>query len=134
MSRVLVIDDEPLVREMIKVMLEREGHDVVLARTSQEGIERFRSQPVDVVICDVFMPEQSGLEAISQIRGYSAEVPIIAISGGFAVSPEQGFRSDLSQLARHKGATLILAKPFRRAELLGLLQQLKKKPRLGVRG
>jgi CheY-like chemotaxis protein len=122
MSRILVIDDEPLVRDTIKAMLEYDGHDVSLARTGHEGIERFRSQPFDAVICDVFMPELSGLEAISQIRGYSAEVLIIAMSGGFADLPEQRFSSDLFRIVRHKGATLTLAKPFRRAELLRLLR------------
>jgi CheY-like chemotaxis protein len=121
-ARVLVIDRDALVRATIRVMLEFEGHDAVLARDGHEGIEEFRSGRFDLAICDVFMPDLSGLEAISQIRGLSATAPIIAMTGGFAEAPETRFSSDLLQIARHNGATMTLIKPFRHEQLMALVR------------
>jgi two-component system response regulator MprA len=122
MARILVIDNDQLVRSTIKVTLEFERHEVVLARDAQDGIWEFGSRRFDLVICDVFMPDQSGLEAISEIRGLSATAPIIAMTGGFSEAPEARFSNDLLQIARHNGATLRLMKPFRRDDLIALVR------------
>jgi two-component system chemotaxis response regulator CheY len=123
MASILVIDSDHLVRRTIKVTLEFEGHEVVLAREAQDGIREFGSRRFDLVICDVFMPDLSGLETISEIRGVSGVVPIIAMTGGFAEAPEDRFRNDLFQIARHNGATLTLRKPFRHDELMAIVQR-----------
>jgi DNA-binding response OmpR family regulator len=123
MASILVIDGDHLVRHTIKVTLEFEGHEVALAGDAQEGIRAFGSRRFDLVICDVFMPDLSGLETISEIRGVSAVVPIIAMTGGFAEAPEDRFRNDLLQMARHNGATLTLRKPFRHDELMAIVQR-----------
>jgi DNA-binding response OmpR family regulator len=122
MARVLVIDGDALVRGTIRVMLEFEGHDAVLARDGHAGIDEFRARRFDLAICDVFTPDLPGLETISQIRGLSATVPIIAMTGGFAEAPETRFSSDLLQIARHNGATLTLLKPFRHEQLMALVR------------
>jgi CheY-like chemotaxis protein len=122
MARVLVIDGDALVRDTIRVMLKFEGHDAVLARDGHEGIEEFRAGRFDLAICDVFTPDLSGLEAISQIRGLSATAPIIAMTGGFTEAPESRFSRDLLQIARHNGATLTLSKPFRHEQLMALVR------------
>lgn len=123
MARILVIDNHKLVRDTIKVTLELEGHEVVLAGDAQDGIREFGSLRYDLVICDVFMPDKAGLEAISEIRGLSAIAPIIAMTGGFAEAPEARFGSDLLRIARHNGANLTLSKPFRRDELMELVRR-----------
>jgi CheY-like chemotaxis protein len=123
MARILVIDDDALVRDTIKVMLEFEGYEAVLVHNGHEGISEFRSGQFALVICDIFMPDLSGLEVISEIRGLSATAPIIAITGGFAEAPDGRFSRDLLQIARHNGATLTLAKPFRRNQLIALVQR-----------
>jgi DNA-binding response OmpR family regulator len=69
------------------------------------------------------MPDRSGLETISEIRGLSATAPIIAMTGGFAEAPEARFRDDLLQIARHNGANLTLHKPFRHDELMAIVQR-----------
>jgi CheY-like chemotaxis protein len=122
MAHILVIDNDQLVRSTIQVALEFEGHTVVLAHDAQDGIREFGSRPFDLVICDVFMPDLSGLETISEIRGLSATAPIIAMTGGFAEAPETRFSSDLLRIARHNGTTLRLTKPFRRDDLIALVR------------
>ena len=123
MARILVIDDDAPVRDTLKVMLEFEGYEALLVPNGHEGITEFQSGRFDLVICDIFMPDLSGLEVISEIRGLSATAPIIAITGGFAEAPETRFTNDVLQIARHNDATLTLAKPFRRNQLIALVQR-----------
>ena len=111
--RILVIDDDPVVRGMLAEMLRREGYDVDEAEDGRAGMRRFREQPATLVITDVVMPEQEGLETLMQLRQASPTVKVIAISGGGRVGPESYLNS-----ARTLGANAILAKPFGREELL----------------
>ena len=111
--RILVIDDDPVVRGMLAEMLRREGYDVDEAEDGRAGMRRFREQPATLVITDVVMPEQEGLETLMQLRQASPAVKVIAISGGGRVGPESYLNS-----ARTLGANAILAKPFGREELL----------------
>ena len=68
MARVLVIDDEPAVREMIVTMLRRQGHDVFDAGDGIEGLRVAADRPVDLVITDVVMPEMEGIGLIRELR------------------------------------------------------------------
>jgi DNA-binding response OmpR family regulator len=111
--RILVIDDDPVVRGMLVEMLRREGYDVDEAEDGRAGMRQFRKQPAALVITDVVMPEQEGLETLMQLRHASPTVLVIAISGGGRVGPESYLNS-----ARTLGANAILAKPFGREELL----------------
>jgi DNA-binding response OmpR family regulator len=120
-SHILVIDADALVRDTVRMALQFAGHEAVLAPNGDEGVEEFRSGRFDLVICDIFMTGQSGLQTISEIRGLSATAPIIAMTGGFAEAPEKRFSSDLLQIARHNGVTLTLSKPFRYEQLNALI-------------
>ncbi|MEK7240971.1 MAG: response regulator [Gemmatimonadota bacterium] len=111
--RILVIDDDPIVRGMLAEMLRREGYDVDEAEDGRAGMRQFRQQPAALVITDVVMPEQEGLETLMLLRQASPSVRVIAISGGGRVGPESYLNS-----ARTLGAHAILAKPFGREELL----------------
>lgn len=111
--RILVIDDDPVVRGMLVEMLRREGYDVDEAEDGRAGMRRFRAQPAALVITDVVMPEQEGLETLMQLRHANPAVLVIAISGGGRVGPDSYLNS-----ARTLGANAILAKPFGREELL----------------
>lgn len=86
MTRILVIDDEPQVRAMLRQMLEREGYEVVEAEEGEEGMRRYREQPVDLVITDILMPQKEGIETIRALRRTNPGVKIIAISGGGRMS------------------------------------------------
>ena len=119
MARILVIDDDRLLRGTVELILKSEGHRVASARDGHEGIQRFRSDRFDLVACDIVMPSRKGLEAIKEIRGLSAALPIIAFTGA------AGQESDPEILRRADeiGATELLAKPFGRQELLTLVRR-----------
>lgn len=120
MKRILVIDDDDQLRLMIRLMLERSSYEVVDAPNGKVGIELYRSDPVDLVITDIFMPEKEGLETIRELCREYPDVKIIAISGG---SPKtEGFSS--LQFAKGFGALRTLSKPFFREELLKLVREL----------
>lgn len=122
MPRILLIDDDDLVRESLQVQLEDAGHEVVLAVHGGEGLAAFQGRPFDLVLTDILMPTVEGLETIKRMRAIDPQVAIIAMSGGARTlmgttggSP----RIDILKFADAFGATRTLQKPFTRAELLG---------------
>jgi CheY-like chemotaxis protein len=124
MARILVIDDNDLVRDYLKRALEEAGYDVVVAGDGEQGIRRFRERPVDLVICDVLMPNKDGLETVREIRSVTDRLPIITMNGGPVVDQtvlDQG-EIDYLRLALAFGATHAIAKPFRPAELIALVR------------
>ncbi|MBA4072973.1 MAG: response regulator [Gemmatimonas sp.] len=118
-ARILVIDDDPIVRDLVVEMLRREGYDVESAEDGHAGMKRFHEQPSALVITDVVMPEQEGLETLMQLRRSGHPVKVLAISGGGRVGPDAYL-----DMARTLGAHGILAKPFGREELLDLVTKL----------
>lgn len=84
-GRVLVIDDEPEVRKIVHLALEKNGYDVVEAEDGEKAIEVIRSgdNPLltDVIICDVRMPKINGVEAVAFFREQFPSVPIIVLTG-----------------------------------------------------
>jgi CheY-like chemotaxis protein len=114
MTRVLVIDDEDLLREAIREMLEDAGYEVAEEADGAAGVRAFREAPADVVITDIIMPNKDGIRTIWELKQLRPELRIIAMSGGVPGGP----RSDLP-LATAYGAARTLQKPFTRAELLG---------------
>ena len=112
-ARILVIDDDPVVRDMLVEMLRREGYDVDAAEDGRAGMRKFHEHPAALVITDLLMPEQEGLETLMKLRHTGLPVRVMAISGGGRVGAEAYLSS-----ARTLGADAILAKPFGREELL----------------
>src|SRR5215831_7102565 len=82
MARILVIDDEDPIRRLLRAALEQRGHQVVEARQGKEALDLHRSQPVELVITDILMPEKDGLEVIMALRREAPQLKVIAISGG----------------------------------------------------
>jgi|SRR5919197_6153057 DNA-binding response OmpR family regulator len=107
MRRILVIDDHTEIRELLRVTLEAAGYDVAVAPNGREGLEIQRRRPAELVITDIFMPEQEGLETIQELREQTPRPKIIAMSGG-------GRLGTLEYLpaAREFGADRTLDKPF----------------------
>jgi len=81
MPNILVIDDEKSIRNSLKEVLEYEKHTVDLAMEGMEGLELFKNNPYDVVLCDIKMPKMDGIEVLEKIFEISSEVPVIMISG-----------------------------------------------------
>ena len=107
MARILVIDDDDNVRLSVKLALEDADYEVDEAADGAEGMRRLRSQPVDLVITDIFMPEKEGLETIDELKRDFPQIKIIAISGGGSMDPQEYL-----QIARKLGADRSLLKPF----------------------
>jgi len=119
MAKVLVIDDDPSFRRMIRMILTRMHHDVVEAQDGNEGVAKFKSEGPDLVISDIVMPDKEGIQTILEIRALAPEAKIIAMSGG-GVSVGTGYLTAALKL----GADLTLSKPFRPAELTAMVEQL----------
>lgn len=113
MTRVLVIDDEELVRLTLRQMLESEGFEVVEARNGREGVRIHGDTEIDLVLTDIIMPEQEGIDTIIQLRRKDPNVRIIAISGGGRMR-----NMDFLKIAANVGADSVLTKPFTTQELL----------------
>lgn len=117
MARILVIEDDPEVRELLEETLRRAGHEVLSAANGKDAIPLFRANPVEVIIADMLMPEKDGLETIAELRSISPNVKIIAISGA---RPELMVLS----MAEKLGAVKTLAKPFRPDEVIDVVEKL----------
>ena len=113
MQKILLIDDDPLVRRTIERILQKNGYQVHLAADGLEGLRTFRTLQPDLVITDLIMPVKEGLDTIRLLRTWSPEAKIIAISGGGRVA-----NTDLLAEAAVLGASVVIAKPFEPDELL----------------
>jgi two-component system, chemotaxis family, chemotaxis protein CheY len=81
-SKILVIDDDTIVRTTIVLLLEDAGHQVRWAVDGLRGMALFRSAQPDLVITDIIMPEQEGIQTITEMRKAKPDAKIVAISGG----------------------------------------------------
>jgi CheY-like chemotaxis protein len=118
MSSILVVDDEDQVRRLICETLERAGYHVTEARDGKEALHHYRLAPADLVIMDILMPDQDGLETTVALRRESPDVKIIVISGG---SDMIGILNYLD-VAKMLGAHRTLQKPFEMKTLLEAVQ------------
>ena len=119
MARILVIDDDEKLRELIRRFLERAGYEVVIAENGRVALEIQRQNPADLIITDIFMPEKEGTEFIMDITGEFPQSKVIAISGGGNVK-----NIDFLQLAENLGALKTFQKPFKQEELLAAVEEL----------
>jgi two-component system, OmpR family, alkaline phosphatase synthesis response regulator PhoP len=116
MHRILLVEDEEHIQEALKLNLEMEGYQLVLAGNGTEAIHIFREQKFDLVILDIMLPEMDGLMVCEHIRLHNAEVPVLFLSAkNTAADRIQGLR---------KGADDYLTKPFDLEELLLRVQKL----------
>ncbi|MDH4096717.1 MAG: response regulator [Nitrospira sp.] len=108
MPSVLVVDDEDPIRRLIRVVLEQVGYVVEEASGGKEGLERYRASPTDVVIMDILMPDQDGLESLRTLRREFPASRVIAMTGG---SDMIGILNFLD-VAKMLGACRTIQKPF----------------------
>ena len=119
MTRILVVDDEELVRETLCFMLEEAGFEILEAADGVEALHVFDEHEVDVVVTDIFMPEKEGLETITELRQRKPDVKIIAISGGGG-----HVNLDYLEFAKTFGARSVLTKPFLREQVLSAVKAI----------
>jgi CheY-like chemotaxis protein len=119
MARVLIAEDDAVVRETLRSALVDAGFEVVEAGDGEMTLRIVRSQPIDLVLCDVFMPGKDGLETIQVLRSEYPAVRIIAMSGGGSTG-----NVEMLPAARRLGAAEILHKPFKQAALMAAIQRV----------
>ena len=115
-AKILIVDDEAQVRSFLGKLLEIEGYDVLEACNGREAQAQCRKTKIDLLITDLVMPEQEGLETIHAIRQHLPQVPVIAISGAFG--------GTYLELAKKLGADSAFRKPFEPGEILAAVRKL----------
>jgi CheY-like chemotaxis protein len=121
MARILVVDDDAMIRVVVKDILERRGHAVVLAECGHDGAEAIEAYAFDIAIVDIFMPGMDGLETIRTFRRSAPRLPIIVMSG-YAFRDAGGPAPDFLRMAVDLGAAACVRKPFSPADLLHAVQ------------
>jgi signal transduction histidine kinase/ActR/RegA family two-component response regulator len=118
--RLLVVDDEPSVRELLHELLESEGHVVVTASNASDALVLFRASKFDVIYTDIGMPGMSGWELARAIRELDAEVPMVVITGW---GDEVG-----SERQKAAGVDRVVTKPFSADRIIELTEELASRP------
>jgi len=118
MAKILIIDDDAVIRTAMGVTLGNAGYHVSMAADGREGLKQHHASPANLIITDLFMPEQEGIETITSLRRNSPRVPILAISGEHAAS------LSMLAVATELGAAQVLQKPFDTETLLFTVKKL----------
>ena len=116
MARILVIDDDSDTRAMLEQTLKPAGYEVISAADGREGVELHRASPADLVITDLYMPNQDGVKTIRELRSYFPELAIVAMSGNADTGT-------FLSVTRKLGTVGILQKPFLPDELLAVVEK-----------
>jgi len=120
---VLVIDDDPVILELLRVNFEIEGFDVICAADGEEGLKRAQADQPDVVISDIMMPRRDGLQLLTDLKGdpLTENLPVILLSA-------KAQRSEVQQ-GLDMGADDYITKPFDPLELIDRLNAVVTRPR-----
>jgi len=122
MAKILVVDDESQFAEMIKMRLEANEYEVIIARSGQEGLDKAKSENPDLIVLDVMMPDISGYEACRLLKKDSQcnKIPVI-ICTGKALPPE------VEKASRESKAEDYIVKPFESGVFLAKIAELLKR-------
>ncbi len=113
MAKILVVDDDPVSRNLIRAILVKDEHAVTVCPGAEQAIEALSFQGFDVVVTDIMMPERDGFEVIQAVRNLRPETPIIVLS-----AIDEKVPSHLTAAAFERlGVTRIIAKPINPALL-----------------
>lgn len=119
MAQILVIEDERTVRALLRAVLARHGHDVIVIDNGVDGSDIARMHRFDLVICDLMMEALDGAETIRRVRAAQPEAPVLIVSG-LVPSDDAGARAMAAKL----GADRALAKPFRPKQVTAAVAEL----------
>lgn len=103
----LVVDDDPQIRDIIRAVLGGSGFSVLEAKNGMEALRMLESRPVDLIVLDIFMPELGGIDVLENMPRRHRKIPVIAMSGG----ADRGVSEPL-QRAEKLGAARVFSKPF----------------------
>jgi len=115
MAAILVIDDEEIIRVLLRSALEAAGYEVTEATNGREGLDLYRKRPTDLVITDILMPELNGLDMLMELTREFLDAKVIAISGA-------GGERNVLDVAKLLGARQTFPKPFSIPDLLSVVR------------
>ena len=118
MPLVMLVDDNDLVREVLKELLIEADYDVLVVNNGQQAISGYRASKPDVIVTDILVPGIAGIELIRYLRREAPALPILVISGGGATE------QNLLQQATEAGASATLTKPFTLARFTEIVSEL----------
>ena len=119
---ILILDDEPVIREVLKTVLEKAGFAAREAASAGEGIERLSREPIDLLLLDLMLPDRPGLEVLAEVRQRWPELPVVVVTAYSSV--------ETAIAAMREGAFHYLPKPFRNDEVVHVVRQALEKRRL----
>jgi len=117
-KKILVLDDDPQIRESLRKVLRAEGYEVALAATGKEGVEKFSAERFDLLLLDLNLPDNSGWDIFGTLTSLNPFVPIIIITG----------RNEQYDLAAGAGVGALVEKPLNVPRLLETVKQLLAEP------
>jgi CheY-like chemotaxis protein len=120
MAKILVVDDEPPIRQLLDALLSLNGYDVILAESGKQGLEFYHRERPEVVVLDLNMPGMDGIAVLQQIRELNPDQPVIIFTGSVSAEIEQRLRA--------MGANEMIEKEFQSSRLLDTLKRLLKAP------
>src|SRR5688500_13601430 len=118
----LVIDDEEIMREILEALLTREGYQVRMASSGEEGLEIARSTPFDAAIVDVMMPGMDGIATLEELRKLDEDLPVLMVTAFASV--------ETAIAAMKRGAFDYITKPFKNDEVLIVVRNAVERRRL----
>lgn len=121
MAVVLIIDDDAQIRDLWTDALSQEGFEVRSASSGVKGVEIAKSEPIDVVVTDIIMPEKDGIETLMEIKAALPQAKVLAVSGGGAM-----INDSYLEIAGKLGADAILQKPVNIGRFCRLVRKLAK--------
>ena len=133
MTRVLVVDDAPMVCMAIEIYLERNGFEVTIADGGETGLRALEDSSFDLMIVDIFMPHMRGFESIRIFHERAPAIPLVAMSG-YAFANLDSPAPDFLRMALELGAARCLRKPFTPAALLTAINECLADARSRVAG
>lgn len=110
MALILIVDDEEPIRQLLRTILEADGHRVLEAADGREGLSLYRTTPTDLVITDILMPDRDGLEVTLELTREFLDARVIAMTGATG-------NDNFLNVAKLFGARRLLHKPFGVREL-----------------
>ncbi len=119
MPRILVVDDDPISRQVLKAMLEKEGHLVTEAEDGVKAVKGYDRNLIDLVITDIFMPEKEGVQTVRELMKENPEIKIIAVSGGSSSA-----NYDSLDWIKMFGVKYTFTKPFNAKAILAAVDDL----------